>query len=133
MIKLQGFRIVKLNQVENPRLSPLLKITKTTKLTSSPEPFDIIGYKFVWIISYKNKKKSTAELGHSDLLSAYKSNFAKMPVSQENMNVFWSDLITMYLNQTILYICKLTIQDGRHGPLLKQHTDKNDNISRTVG
>ena len=27
------------------------------------------------------KKKSTAELGHSYLLSVYKSNFAQMPVS----------------------------------------------------
>ena len=43
----------------------------------------------------KNFKKSTAELGHSDLLSVYKSNFAQMPISQENMNVFWSDSITM--------------------------------------
>ena len=47
------------------------------------------------IQNYKNKKKSTAELGHGDLLSVYKSNFAEMPISQENMNVFWSDLITM--------------------------------------
>ena len=43
----------------------------------------------------KNKKKSTVELGHSDLLSVYKSSFAQMPISQENMNVFWSDSITM--------------------------------------
>ena len=40
-------------------------------------------------------KKSVAELGHSDLLSVYKSNFAQMPISQENMNVLWSDSITM--------------------------------------
>ena len=43
----------------------------------------------------KNKKKSTADLGHSDLLSVYKSNFIQMSISQENMNVFSSDLITM--------------------------------------
>ena len=48
------------------------------------------------IQNWKNKKKSTAELGHSDLLSVYKSNFAQMPISPENMNVFWSDLITMF-------------------------------------
>ena len=47
-----------------------------------------------WIQNYKNKK-STAELGHSDLRSVYKSNFAQMPISQENMNVFCSDSITM--------------------------------------
>ena len=41
------------------------------------------------------KKKSTAELGHSDILSVYKSSFAQMPISLENMTVFWSDLITM--------------------------------------
>ena len=40
-------------------------------------------------------KNSTVELGHSDLLRVYKSNFAQMPISQENMNVFWSDSITM--------------------------------------
>ena len=38
-------------------------------------------------------KKSVAELGHSDLLNVYKSNFAQ--ISQENMNVLWSDSITM--------------------------------------
>ena len=35
----------------------------------------------------KIKKKSTAELGHSDGLSVNKSTFAQMPISQENMNV----------------------------------------------
>ena len=41
------------------------------------------------------KQKTTAELDHSDLLSISKSNFAQMPISQEYMNVFWSDSITM--------------------------------------
>ena len=41
----------------------------------------------------KTETKSTAELGHSDLLSVNTSNFAQMPISQENINVFWSDLI----------------------------------------
>ena len=63
--------------------------------------------------------KVTAELGHSDLFSVYKSNCAQMPVSQENMNVFWSGLITMVLNGTISYLCQLTIQYGHLGPLLK--------------
>ena len=40
-------------------------------------------------------KKKTAEEGHSDLLCVYKSNFAQMPISRENVNVFCSDLITM--------------------------------------
>ena len=44
----------------------------------------------------KNKKKITAELGHSDLFGIYKSSFAQMPISKENMNVNWSDLITMF-------------------------------------
>ena len=47
------------------------------------------------IQNYKNKKKSTAELGHRDILSVYKSNFAQMPISQENMNVYLTDSITM--------------------------------------
>ena len=62
-----------------------------------------------------------------------------MPIFQDSMNVFWSDLITMVpewnhfifmqidyprwppgsLNGTISYLCKLTIQDGHQGPLLK--------------
>ena len=32
-------------------LLPLLKLAKTTKSTSSPEPVGIIGYKFAWNIS----------------------------------------------------------------------------------
>ena len=41
-------------------------------------------------------KKNTAEQGHSDLPCVYKSNFAQMPISRENMNVlFSSDLIRM--------------------------------------
>ena len=39
-------------------------------------------------------KKQTAEC-HSDLLCVCKSNFAQMPISRENVNVFCSDLITM--------------------------------------
>ena len=55
----------------------------------------------MWIISgtlvFKivKIKTSTTVLGHSDLLSVYKSSFAEMPISQENMNEFWSDLVTM--------------------------------------
>ena len=52
-------------------------------------------YYLFTIQNCKNEKKSTAELGHSDLFSVCKSSFAQMPISQENMNVFWSDSITM--------------------------------------
>ena len=38
-------------------------------------------------------KESTAELGHSDLLSVCKSSFAQMPISQENMNVFFVTIV----------------------------------------
>ena len=79
----------------------------------------------------KNQKIKT-ELGHSDVLSVYKPSFAQMLISQENMNVFWSDLITVVLNGTISYLCKLTIQDGRQAPLLKIAGTRNDNISRTI-
>ena len=65
-----------------------------------PEPLGIIAYKFFWTINatlvsklVKIEKKITAELGHIDLLSVNTSNFARMPISQENINVFWSDLI----------------------------------------
>ena len=48
-----------------------------------------------WNLDIQNCKKKVAALGHSDLLSVYKSKFAQIPICQENMNVFWSDLITM--------------------------------------
>ena len=41
----------------------------------------------------KKKKKQQSKV--SDLLCVYKSNFAQMPISRENVNVFCSDLITM--------------------------------------
>ena len=118
MIRLQGFRIVELGQVKNPRWPPLLKIAKTTKPTSSAEPIGIIGYKVVWNISgtlvFKivKIKKSIAELGHSDILSVYKASFAQMPISQENMNAFGQILSQWSLNGTISYLCKLTIHNG---------------------
>ena len=51
MIRLQSFRITNLGKVKNPRWPPLLKIAKPSKLTFSPEPLDIIGYKFDWNIN----------------------------------------------------------------------------------
>ena len=52
-----------------------------------------------WNLGIQNCKikKKTAELGHSDLLSVYKSSFAQMPTSQENINVFWPDSTTVVL------------------------------------
>ena len=70
-------------------MAAVIKIARPTKSTSSPEPLGIIGYKFVWningtlVFKIEKIKKSTTELGHSDLLSVYKSNFAQMPISQE--------------------------------------------------
>ena len=43
----------------------------------------------------KKTKKTQQNKMDSDLLCVYKSNFAQMPVSRENVNVFCSDLITM--------------------------------------
>ena len=101
MIRLQGFGIIKLGQVQNPRWPPLLKIAKTTKQTSSQKPLGIISCQFAWrvrgtlVLKIVKIKKSTAELSHSNILSVYKSNFAQVPISQDNTNVFGSDLITM--------------------------------------
>ena len=50
MIRLQGFRIINLGKVKNPRWPTLLKIVKPSKSTFSLEPLDIIGYKFYWNI-----------------------------------------------------------------------------------
>ena len=44
MIRLQGFRIIKLGQVKNSGWRPLLKMAKTTKETSSLESLGITGY-----------------------------------------------------------------------------------------
>lgn len=49
--RLQWFRIVKLGQVESPRCPSLLKIAKTAKSASSPEPLGICGWKLAWNIS----------------------------------------------------------------------------------
>ena len=39
-------------------------------------------------LNYQNKKKSVAELGHSDLLSVYESSFARTPISQYGIGQF---------------------------------------------
>ena len=83
-------------------MAVITKNSKNNKINffaaERPEPLGIIAYKFSWTINatlvfklVKIEKKSTAELGHSDLLSVNTSNFAQ--ISQENINVFWSDLI----------------------------------------
>ena len=70
MIRLQGFRIVKISLVENSRWPPLLKIAKLIKSSFSPERLGIFGWNFVWGISRTlvligiKMKKSLAELGH---------------------------------------------------------------------
>ena len=137
MNRLQGFRIVKLGQVKNPRWPPLLKIAKTTKSTSSTEIFGIIGYKCVWNKSgtlvfkiVKKKKKSTAELGHRDLLSVYKSNFAQMPISQENMYVFWSDSITMVPELNHFIFMQIDNPRWPPGAITKNSTNKKMTISQ---
>ena len=74
-------------------MAVITKNSKNNKITSYPEPLGIIGYTFAWningtlvfkIVKNTKKKKKTAEIGHSDLLSVYKSNFAQKPISQEN-------------------------------------------------
>ena len=47
MIRLQGFRIVKISLVENSRWPPLLKIAKLLKSSFSPEWFGMFGLNFV--------------------------------------------------------------------------------------
>ena len=89
----------KLGQVENPRWPLLLEKSYSNKITFSRT------VKYIWttkvcmqhqwdlvVFKITKKKQKTAELGHNDLLSVYKSNFAQMPISRENMNLFWSDL-----------------------------------------
>ena len=70
------------------------------------------------------KKKITAELGHSNQMSVYKSNFAQMPISQENMNVFWSNLITMVAEWNHFIFVQM---------LLLKIAQTRNNISRTTG
>ena len=81
--------------MKNLRWPPLLQIANTTKKTFFPELLGIICYKFAknlsetLVFKIVKMKKSKAEFSRSDLLSVYKYNCAQMPVSQENMNVFW--------------------------------------------
>ena len=109
---------------------------KTTKSTSSPEPLGIIGYKFVGIMSgtlvFKIVKieKSTVELGHTDLLSVYKSNFAQMSISQENMNVFWSDLITMVSEWNYFIFMQIDNPRWLPGAITKNSTNTKMTISQ---
>ena len=71
MIRLHGFRIINLGEVKNPSWPPLLKIAKPLKSTFSPEPLDIIGYKFdkningtlvFKIMKIKKKKKKNSRV-----------------------------------------------------------------------
>ena len=82
-------------------MAVVTKNRKNTKINcfaaERPEPLGIIAYKFSWTMNatlvfklVKVGKKSTAELGHSDLLSVNTSNFAQMSIFQENINVFWT-------------------------------------------
>ena len=116
-----------MGQVKNPRWPPLLKIANN-KYTSSPEPLGIIGYEFAWniigtlVFKIVKIKKSITELDHSDLLSVYKSNFAQMPISQENMNVFWSDLITMVSDWNYIKIMQTDLPRWSPGSVTKNNT-----------
>ena len=85
--------------------------SRTIRFNNSPET--LVEPQLVFKI-IKNKKKSTVELGHSDLLSVYKSSSAHIPISRENMNVFCSDLITM-VPEWSYFIFMQKIQDGQHG------------------
>ena len=86
-------------KIGSGRISKMAAVTKNSKINKINFFSRTIGYKFSWNISgtlvFNIVKKNKAELGHSDLLSIYTSNFAQMPTSQEKMNVFWSDSITM--------------------------------------
>ena len=68
----------------------------------------ISSFEQQWNLGLKNykTKKIHSRLSHSDLLSGYKSNFAQMPTSQENMNVFLVRFDHNGLNRTILNSCK---------------------------
>ena len=48
-------------------------------------------------------EKKPQQNSYSDLLCVYKSNFAQIPISRENVNVFCSDLITMVPKWNYMY------------------------------
>ena len=79
----------------------MLKIAKRIKLTF----FSRMAW-YIWLIfrmkhkwdlaiEIKLKKKMVAELGHSDLLPVYESNFAEMPISlfTRNNGKYKTDII----------------------------------------
>ena len=73
----QGFRIIKLGQVKNPRCPPLPKIAKKQQNNAWNNGGTLV-FKIVKI------KNSTAELIHCDLFGVYNSSFAHLPISQKN-------------------------------------------------
>ena len=126
MIRLQGFRIINLGEVKNPRWPPLLKIAKPSKSTFSPEPLDIIGYKFDWNINgtlvfkiMKIKKKTQ----QSKVTVTYFVFTSPILLKCQYLEKMWMYFVQIWsqwsLNGTISFLCKLTIQDGRQGLLLK--------------
>ena len=79
-------------------------------------------------------KQNTAEEGHSDLLCVYKSNFDQMPISQENVNVFCSDLIIMVPKWNYTICMQIAYPRWLPGTVTKNSINtKNDNILRPVG
>ena len=73
-----------------------------------------------WYSKLLKQNKSTAEFGHSDILSVHKSSLSQMPNSKENMNIFWSDSNTMVPKWNyVVFFCRKTIQDGRQDHYLK--------------
>ena len=73
-----SFSLIKFKRAENSRWPPLLKIAKLLKSPFSPKQLGIFSWNFVWTISrtlilidVKMKKKSVAELDHSDRLKIH--------------------------------------------------------------
>ena len=112
--------------IKNPRCPPLLKIAKPSKSTFSPEPLNIIGYKFDWNINgtlvfkiVKIKKKTH----QSKVTVTYFVFTSPILLKCQYLEKMWMYFVQIWsqwsLNGTISYLCKLTIQDGCQGLLLK--------------
>ena len=59
-----------------------------------------------------------------------KSNFAQIPISQENMNVFWSDSITMVAKWNHFIFMQTDYPRWLPGAVTKNSTNKKITISQ---
>ena len=110
---------------QESRMAAVTKYRKTSKSTVSPEPLDIIGYKLDWnikgtlVFKIIKIKKNSRIRSQWPTLCLQVQFCSDVNISRKTWMYFVQIWSQWSLNGTISYLCKLTIQDGRQGLLLK--------------